>query len=87
MDPIADYLTRLRNAGSAGHEDLIMPFSNAKVEISRILKEEGYINDFEIVDVSVLLHDAEELNEHLGDGSQDNLHKVRNAIECQWGTR
>lgn len=46
-DPIADYLTRLRNAMQVKHDRLEMPASNLKVELSRILKEQGYINDFE----------------------------------------
>jgi small subunit ribosomal protein S8 len=45
-DPIADYLTRIRNAISAGHDEVEIPFSNLKLEMSRILKEQGYINDF-----------------------------------------
>lgn len=46
-DPIADYLTRLRNASSVGHESCVLPFSKVKAELSRVLKEEGYIADFE----------------------------------------
>ena len=45
-DPIADYLTRLRNAMSAGHEEVEIPSSRLKLEMSRILKEQGYITDF-----------------------------------------
>jgi small subunit ribosomal protein S8 len=45
-DPIADYLTRIRNAIRAGHDDVVIPASKAKMEISRILKEQGYITDF-----------------------------------------
>ena len=45
-DPIADYLTRIRNAIRAGHDEVEIPFSNLKLEMSRILKEQGYINDF-----------------------------------------
>jgi small subunit ribosomal protein S8 len=45
-DPIADYLTRIRNAVSAGHDEVEIPFSNLKLELSRILKEQGYIKDF-----------------------------------------
>ena len=45
-DPIADYLTRVRNAIRAGHDDVTIPASNVKMEISRILKEQGYIKDF-----------------------------------------
>jgi small subunit ribosomal protein S8 len=45
-DPIADYLTRIRNAIRAGHDEVEIPFSNLKIELSRILKEQGYIKDF-----------------------------------------
>ncbi len=45
-DPIADMLTRIRNANRALHETVEMPTSRMKEEIARILKEEGYINDF-----------------------------------------
>jgi small subunit ribosomal protein S8 len=45
-DPIADYLTRIRNAIRAGHDEVEIPFSNLKLELSRILKEQGYITDF-----------------------------------------
>jgi small subunit ribosomal protein S8 len=45
-DPIADYLTRIRNAIRAGHDDVTIPASTQKMELSRILKEQGYITDF-----------------------------------------
>jgi small subunit ribosomal protein S8 len=45
-DPIADMLTRIRNAQCAGHEIVEMPYSGLKMEISRILKREGYITDY-----------------------------------------
>src|SRR4051794_26555442 len=45
-DPIADYLTRIRNAVAAGQDDVEIPASGLKMEISRILKEQGYITDF-----------------------------------------
>ena len=45
-DPIADYLTRIRNGLRAGHESVEIPTSRLKVEMSRILKEQGYIDDF-----------------------------------------
>ncbi len=47
-DPIADMLTRIRNANQALHERAEMPSSRMKVEIARLLKEEGYIRDFEV---------------------------------------
>ncbi|WP_047863911.1 30S ribosomal protein S8 [Rubrobacter aplysinae] len=46
-DPIADFLTRIRNAGLAKHDTVSIPHSKLKVELARILKEEGYIVDFE----------------------------------------
>jgi small subunit ribosomal protein S8 len=45
-DPIADYLTRIRNAMHSGHEEVLIPCSRLKLEMSRILKEQGYITDF-----------------------------------------
>lgn len=45
-DPVADYLTRIRNALGAGHDEVSIPASRLKVEMSRILKEQGYIRDF-----------------------------------------
>jgi len=45
-DPIADFLTRIRNAGMAKHETVMMPHSKMKAEMARILKEQGYINDY-----------------------------------------
>jgi small subunit ribosomal protein S8 len=47
-DPVADMLTRIRNANKALHETTSMPTSRLKVEIARILKEEGYIKGYRI---------------------------------------
>jgi len=49
-DPIADMLTRIRNAAMAGHVLTAMPSSKMKAAIAKILKEEGFIEDFEVVD-------------------------------------
>ena len=46
-DPIADLLTRIRNAVQAGHEELVCPRSKLKVEIIKILKQEGFVSTFE----------------------------------------
>jgi small subunit ribosomal protein S8 len=51
-DPVADMLTRLRNASRAKHATTAMPASKLKRQIARILKEEGYIQDFELVEDS-----------------------------------
>jgi small subunit ribosomal protein S8 len=45
-DPISDYLTRIRNAVQSGHDEVEIPASGLKLEMSRILKEQGYISDF-----------------------------------------
>src|SRR5919108_1342195 len=47
-DPIADMLTRIRNANRALHENAEMPSSRLKAEIARLLKEEGYIRDYHV---------------------------------------
>jgi small subunit ribosomal protein S8 len=47
-DPISDYLTRIRNALEAEHEEVVIPSSRLKREMTRILKEQGYITDFEV---------------------------------------
>ncbi len=47
-DPVADMLTRIRNANKALHDRAEMPSSKLKVEIARILKEEGYIADYHV---------------------------------------
>lgn len=49
-DPIADMLTRIRNAIAVGHSAVEMPSSKMKVAIARILKEEGYIEDYRVVE-------------------------------------
>ena len=49
-DPIADLLTRVRNGLMAGHPMVAMPNSKMKVAIAKILKEEGYITGYEVVD-------------------------------------
>ena len=49
-DPIADYLTRIRNANMVHHESLEVPASRMKKEISEILKREGFIRDYEVIE-------------------------------------
>ena len=48
-DPIADMLTRIRNAIMARHDNVLIPASKMKLSIARILKEEGFITDYEVV--------------------------------------
>ncbi|GAG95753.1 unnamed protein product [marine sediment metagenome] len=48
-DPIADMLTRIRNAIMARHDFVLIPMSRMKLSITRILKEEGFISDYEVL--------------------------------------
>ena len=52
-DPVADMLTRLRNANSAYHEAVTMPHSKIKVHIAEILQQEGYISGWRVEDAEV----------------------------------
>ena len=49
-DPIADYLTRIRNANMVRHESLVVPSSKMKISLSEILKSEGFIRDNELIE-------------------------------------
>jgi len=48
-DPIADMLTRIRNAVMVGHDSVQMPVSKTKMAIAKVLKEDGFITDFEVL--------------------------------------
>ncbi len=50
-DPIADMLTRIRNANMVSHEKVEIPSSKLKVELAKLLKEEGFITDYEVKEV------------------------------------
>ena len=52
-DPIADMLTRIRNAQMVGHTEVAMPASRLKASIAKVLKDEGYIEDFALRDNGV----------------------------------
>jgi small subunit ribosomal protein S8 len=52
-DPLADFLTRIRNGVRANFETVEMPLSKIKVSVAKVLKEEGYIRDYQIVDQGV----------------------------------
>jgi small subunit ribosomal protein S8 len=52
-DPVADFLTRLRNANMAYHETVNLPYSKLKSHIAEILKSEGYIASFSVADAEV----------------------------------
>ena len=63
-DPVADFLTRIRNAIRAAHEEVVIPSSKLKVEMARILQEQGYIRSFETVEADAD-HPGEVLRIHL----------------------
>jgi small subunit ribosomal protein S8 len=78
-DPIADMLTRIRNANKAMHETTEMPTSRMKEEIARLLKEEGYIKDFRIVT-------AEEHNRTLKDEDKKSRRSYDSlVVELKFG--
>ena len=52
-DPVADMLTRIRNGIQARHERVEIPASKLKVEIARILKDEGFINNYKVVEAEI----------------------------------
>ena len=52
-DPISDFLTRIRNANSAGHKTVVIPASNVKKEITKILFDQGFILNYKFEDDSV----------------------------------
>jgi len=49
-DPLADMLTRIRNAGMVRYETVDVPMSNLKVGVAKVLREEGYIKDYQVID-------------------------------------
>jgi small subunit ribosomal protein S8 len=49
-DPLADFLTRIRNAGMVRYETVDIPMSNLKVGVAKVLREEGYIKDYQIIE-------------------------------------
>ncbi len=67
-DPVADMLTRIRNAGMARHDSVPIPASKMKLSISRILKEEGFIADYEVLKGK--LHRVIKINLKYGDKNQ-----------------
>ena len=60
-DPLADMLTRIRNAVRVNHDSVVMPYSKIKAEVAKVLKQEGYIVDYKMVEndsVQNILHIA-----------------------------
>ena len=89
-DPIADMLTRVRNAIQARHPKVDVPASKLKAEIARILKEEGYITNFKVAEEGAkktikiyLKYGAQQL---AGDLARSSAFRVR-AAGCMSGRR
>jgi small subunit ribosomal protein S8 len=78
-DPIADMLTRIRNANQALHEHAEIPNSRLKTEIARLLKEEGYIQDFHVVS-------ADEHNQGVEDRKKHRAYSTL-VIDLKYGRR
>jgi small subunit ribosomal protein S8 len=68
-DPIADMLSRIRNANRALHDRVEMPASRMKEEIARLLKEEGYIRDYRVVSAQEWNDGHEDKNDHRAYGT------------------
>ena len=58
-DPIADMLTRIRNANMVSHETVSIPASKLKIELAKLLKSEGFIADYEVKEVVFNVLDKE----------------------------
>ena len=88
QDPIADMLTRVRNAQMASHPDVAMPCSSAKVAIANVLKDEGYIADFAVTDgthpqltIALRYHNGQPVIEELHRVSRPGLRIYKGSEE------
>jgi len=88
QDPIADLLTRLRNAQSANHPDVSMPSSKAKVAICEVLQEEGFIDGFAVDDsvkpklsISLRYHNGSAVIEEIARVSRPGLRIYKSCDE------
>ena len=88
QDPIADLLTRIRNAQRAGHASVSAPSSRQKAAICRVLQDEGYIGGFEIdgdvkptLTVALRYHQGEPVIEHCDRVSRPGLRIYKSAGE------
>ena len=81
-DPIADMLTRIRNANSAKHDTVDIPASNMKISIAEILVKEGYIKKYDMIDVDgiqmihITLKYGADKNEKIITGLREFLSRV-----------
>ena len=88
-DPIADLLTRIRNAQMAGHKSVVAPSSKIKLAILDVLKQEGYINGYSLsedvvkpsVSIELKYHEGKPVIEELQRGSSPGLRQYRGKDE------
>jgi small subunit ribosomal protein S8 len=76
-DPIADMLTRLRNANQAYHDSVSMPYSKLKQGVAEILKQEGYITSFEVNDLEGVVGKTLEIQLKYGRNRERSIAGVR----------
>jgi small subunit ribosomal protein S8 len=88
QDPIADLLTRVRNAQAASHEVVAMPCSKIKVAICQVLKEEGYIGEYSVdqdakptLNVSLRYHQGQPVIEEIKRVSRPGLRVYKSCDE------
>mgnify|MGYP001763933549 CR=1 FL=1 len=87
QDPIADMLTRIRNASSAHKEEVSMPASKLKASILKVMKEEGYIHDFHMGSESSKPEIRVELKYHQGQPVISKLQRVSSPGLRQYKTK
>ena len=88
-DPIADMLTRIRNANSARHDTVDVPASNMKKSIAQILLDEGYIKAYQVVDDGTqgTIHITLKYNAGKGEGHLRSAPCVQARSACVCGCR
>ncbi|HSQ70311.1 MAG TPA: 30S ribosomal protein S8 [Steroidobacteraceae bacterium] len=75
-DPIADFLTRIRNGQRSGKTEIVCPASKIKLSLAKVLKEEGYIDDFAVAQDGVKSLVTVKLKYHQGQPVIDRLERV-----------
>ena len=92
-DPISDMLTRVRNAITAGQSQVAMPSSKIKAEIARILKDEGFLESFDVIDdekTALILELGQDgiadAGEHVGNRIVDSHELISTAYQDDFTT-
>jgi ribosomal protein S8 len=80
-DPIADMLTRLRNANQAYHDAVTMPYSKLKQGVADILQQEGYITGYDVEDAVVTLLDGDGCGHGVAQGALGALDRHHGTVD------